>query len=401
MRLFFSVGDPSGDHHAAQLISQLRTRCDSLECTGYGGPLMREAGANIDFELTNLSVMGVGAVIPLLGKFVRLYRQAGQLLRQRRPDAVVLVDYPGFNWWVAKAARRVGIPVIYYMPPQLWAWAPWRIRKVRKYVDLVLSPLPFEAEWYQHRGVETRYVGHPFLDAAHDGGVVWRNDPLEGDLGKRVLMLPGSRRQEVARNFPVMLSVMHRIAEHHPEARFHVACHKEEHRRSCAEMLAASGFTLPITLHAGRTQEAIDTCDMALMVSGSVSLELLKAATPAVVLYKCGWMTAALGSLLTRCQYISLPNLIAGREIMPEFVFLGRDAVHIDGMATILRGWLEAPSRLAAVQDELVALRESLRVAGNNSASAQAAEEVVEFVETKSRHRKDTLDSERRKDKAA
>ncbi len=380
MQLFFSVGDPSGDHHAAELIHELQQRCASLECTGYGGPLMREAGARIDYELTNLSVMGVGAVIPLLGKFTRLYRDSVRLLRQRRPDAVVLVDFPGFNWWVAKAAQRANIPVIYYMPPQLWAWASWRIRKVRRLVDLVLSPLPFEAQWYQSRGVETRYVGHSFLDEAHGGGGIWGNEPFEGMPGKRVLMLPGSRKQEVARNFPAMLSVMHKIAEHHPAARFHVACHKASDRRACQKMLVATEYTLPITLHVGRTQEAIQTCDMALMVSGSVSLELLKHATPAVVLYKCGWMTAAIGSLLSQCRFISLPNLIAEREIMPEFLFVSRDAVHIDRMANILRGWLESPSRLAEVRDELTELRDSLRVDGPTTASAQAADSVVEFV---------------------
>lgn len=384
MRLFFSVGEPSGDHHAAELIREIESRFPALECTGYGGPLMRDAGARIDFELTNLSVMGVGAVIPLLGKFVRLYRDAARLLRERRPDAVVLVDFPGFNWWVAKAAKRANIPVIYYMPPQLWAWASWRIRKVRKCVDLVLSPLPFETEWYRERGVETRYVGHPFLDDAHTVPADSAASTFAGIHGKRILILPGSRTQEVSRNFPVMLRVMQQVAERHSDVQFHVACHKVSHQNACRGMLSAHGATLPVTFHVGRTPAAIATCDMVLMVSGSVSLELLRQGTPAVVLYKCGWMTAALGWLLARCPYITLPNLIAGREVMPEIVFLRRDHVHAKRMASILQGWLESPARLSEARRQLTQLRGSLKVSATMSASAQAADAVMEFVSQRS-----------------
>lgn len=389
MQLFFSVGEPSGDHHAAELIHALQDRCPGINCTGYGGPLMREAGAHIDFELTNMSVMGIGAVIPLLGKFTKLYRDTVRHLRNRRPDAVVLVDFPGFNWWVAKAAWRNGIPVIYYMPPQLWAWAPWRIRKVRKFVDLVLSPLPFEAEWYRSRGVDTRYVGHPFLDEAGALSIDPSDHAFNSSQGRRVVILPGSRTQEVTRNFPVMLRVMQKLAARYADIHFHVACHKSAHRRMCESMLNQMYALLPITLHVGRTPEAISVCDMALMVSGSVSLELLKHAKPAVVLYKCGWATGAIGSIVTQCEYITLPNLIAGREVMPEFVFVGRDDVHINRMSRILSGWLESPEKLAEVRDELLELRDTLRQPQSGSATECAADKLIEILQIRdqqSRH---------------
>ena len=138
--------------------------------SGLGGPEMQAAGCDCLYQLTDLAVMGFGQVIPLIGEFYRVYRRARDFLRREHPDAVVLVDFPGFNWWIAAAAKKQGIPVYYYCPPQLWAWAPWRIRKVRKFVDCVLSVLPFEAEWFRARDVDVSYVGHPFFDdvAAHE-----------------------------------------------------------------------------------------------------------------------------------------------------------------------------------------------------------------------------------------
>lgn len=380
MQLFFSVGEPSGDHHAAELIRALSKIDSDIEYSGYGGPQMRDAGARIDFELTNLSVMGVGAVIPLLGRFTRLYRETVRLFRKRRPDAVVLVDFPGFNWWVAKAARRASIPVIYYMPPQLWAWASWRIRKVRRLVDLVLSPLPFETEWYRERGVETRFVGHPFLEKPDTDDIDDDGFHLEGVVGRRILILPGSRTQEVTRNFPVMLRVMKNLTARHADVQFHVACHKSSQRRLCESMIRSSHERLPVTLHVGRTPEAIASCDMALTVSGSVSLELLKKTVPTVVLYKCGFMTAVLGVVLAKCKYITLPNLIAEREVMPEFLFLRRDGRHAEGMARVLGNWLESPERLNMARGELQAIRDALRHTSTANASVQAAGEVIEFI---------------------
>ncbi len=164
MKIFFSVGEPSGDQHAAHLIEELRWRDPNIESCGFGGPEMRNAGCDVHFQMTDLAVMGVLRAIPLISKFYKLAKQAETFFKEDRPDAVVLVDFPGFNWHIAKRAKKAGIPVFYYLPPQLWAWGSWRIRRVRKYVDHVLCALPFEQEWYAARGINSRYVGHPFFD---------------------------------------------------------------------------------------------------------------------------------------------------------------------------------------------------------------------------------------------
>jgi lipid-A-disaccharide synthase len=354
MRIFFSAGEPSGDHHAGQLITELRRRHSDVECTGFGGPQMQAAGLDCVFQLTDLAVMGVAAVLPLLGKFYRLLQEARTEFRKRRPDAVVLVDFPGFNWWVAKAAKREGIPVYYYCPPQLWAWGGWRISKVRRYIDCVLSVLPFEADWYRKRGVDVEFVGHPFFDdvAAHSLHAPTL-ERLKGEGDKRLALLPGSRKSEVEQNFPVMLEMVRKLHQRHPKVRFPVACYREWHLERCQNLAAEITPELPLDFYVGKTPEVLAAADCCLMVSGSVSLELLARRVPAVVLYRGSWLMWVLAQTFMTCKYISLPNLMAGRELMPEFPFVS--GVSGKGRQVIdqLDCWLSNPGELSAARQAL------------------------------------------------
>ncbi|MCA9079463.1 MAG: lipid-A-disaccharide synthase [Planctomycetaceae bacterium] len=379
MRVFFSVGEPSGDHHAAQLITQLRQRCPKLHAEGFGGPHMREVGCETLYPLTELAVMGVSQVLPHLKQFYDLVGQAREHFRTHRPDCVVLVDFPGFNWWIARAAHREGIPVYYYCAPQLWAWAPWRIRRVRKHVDCVLSVLPFEAEWYRSRGVKVEYVGHPFFDevAEHELDAPTLAQ-LRSSSQRQVAILPGSRRQEVNANFPHMLQAMRQLHALHPEVRFPVACYKQWHHDRCRELIGAEFAQLPIDLYTGRTSEVLAAADCSLMVSGSVSLELLARRVPAVVMYKGTVFTELLVRMLITCKYMSLPNLVADRELMPEFPFSRNFDQHIRGMVSHLDRWLSEPLELAAVRTELDRLADAIVETGG---VARAAEVILELLD--------------------
>lgn len=360
------------------MMRALRRRHPEVRFSGFGGPLMEQAGLESLHRLTDLAVMGLWAVLPLLWRFVRLVRQAGQHIERELPDAVVLIDFPGFNWWIARKAKRAGVPVFYYMPPQLWAWASWRIKKVRKYVDHVLAALPFEAEWYAARGVSVEYVGHPFFDevAAHrvDDGfckalrAASRMDDRECVVG----LLPGSRNQEVRRNFPVMLRVARMLHERHPHLRFPVACYKESHRVQCAEFIEKEGSKLPIDLRVGRTSEIIEAADCCLMVSGSVSLEMLARCTPAVVVYRGTIWFYFLVHLFVTCAYNTLPNLIAGRALMQEFTFLGHTGHHVRQMADILDGWISEPETQTAARRVLMRLRSRVAQTGGVERAAEA-----------------------------
>lgn len=354
MHLFFSVGEPSGDQHAAHLMQEMQRRQPGLRFSGFGGTSMEAAGLESLFRLTNMAVMGVFAVLPLLLKFYRLVKLAERYFAEQRPDAVILVDFPGFNWLIARKAKAAGIPVFYYLPPQLWAWGPWRVSRVRRFVDHVISSLPFERDWYQRRGIHVDYVGHPFFDEIAERQLDARflaswsnlNAPLVG-------VLPGSRNQEIRRNWPVQVEMLKRLHAQHPRARFLVANYKDSHRRDCEAYVLAHAASLPVEFFVGKTPEVIEIADCALMVSGSVSLELVARQTPAVVLYRVNRMARLLGKMFLGCKYISLPNLIADRCVMPEFISAGNPESVIREATNILNGWLSDPRALEAARDGL------------------------------------------------
>ena len=382
MKLFFSVGEPSGDHHTARLVRELQRRVPEIEARGFGGPHMAQAGVELLYPLTDLAVMGFKQVVPLIQKFRGLVRQAEAHFQADRPDAVVLVDFPGFNWWIAKAAKKLGIPVIYYCPPQLWAWAAWRIHKVRKYVDHVLTSLPFEAEWYQQRGIAAECVGHPFFDDVAetqlDSQVL---QELRHPGGPMVAVLPGSRRSEVEHNFPIQMQVMRLVQQQVPGVRFLIANYREQHREWCTDLARAQGADLPLEFHVGKNAEILSTAQVCLMKSGSSTLEVLARAIPAVVHYHADWPTYLIGRALVTCEYMSLPNLMVERELMPEFLLVGRRRQHIPAMARHLSTWLLNPAMAARHLDGLAELRATVAQSGGTIRAAAAILRCLGFAE--------------------
>ncbi len=381
MRIFFSVGEPSGDQHAAALIRELRSRRPEIIPTGFGGPLMRplieEAGGEFVYPLTDLAVMGFTRVVPMLGKFYRLVRRAEQIFRTDPPDAVVLVDFPGFNWWIARKAHAAGIPVFYYLPPQLWAWASWRIKRIRRFVDHVLCGLPFEKDWYARRGIAVEYVGHPFFDEVDERAL--DEDFVEAcrsGSSPVVAVLPGSRSHEVAMNWPLLQEVILQLQRRHRSARFVVANYRAAHRRYCeshflaGERVADGGGR--VEFHVGRTSEILEAADCCLMVSGSVSLEVLARRTPAVAVYRSTRLMRFLARRLVTCRYMSLPNLFLDDELIPEFPFAGSIAPKIGPITAILDGWLRDPATLATIAGRMGAVYEEVVLAGATERTATA-----------------------------
>ena len=376
MHVFFSVGEPSGDQHAAHLISELRRRLPNLRVSGFGGPLMERQGCQLLFQLTTMAVMGIFQVIPLIARFYRLVQQAEQYFKRHKPDLVVLVDFPGFNWWIARKARLAGIPVIYYLPPQLWAWAPWRIKRVRQNIDLVLSGLTFETDWYAERGIPVLYVGHPFFDevAEHRLDESFCRE-WKGDTTRIVALLPGSRGQEVTRSWPLLLDAARRLHDLHPDVQFLVANYKDSQRQFCVRQYEELQQELPISFFVGKTSEIIELADCAMMVSGSVSLEMLARRTPAVVVYRTTWPTYFIGKMLVNCKFMSLPNLIAGRPVMPEYLSVGSPAAATDSLVNDIDRWLSDPSSLDQARDELEQIRNRIYATG---ATRRTAEVIVD-----------------------
>ncbi|MDX2037021.1 MAG: lipid-A-disaccharide synthase [Isosphaeraceae bacterium] len=376
MRIFISAGEPSGDHHGADLIEAIRERVPDAEFVGFGGERMTQAGARLLFPLVDLAVMWFLRVLWNLPKFFRILDQADDYFRDARPDVVVLIDYPGFHWHVARKAKERGIPVVYFIPPQIWAWGGWRVAKVRKTIDRVLCSLPFEPAWYHARGVaDAEYVGHPFFDELAERRLdetfleEQRSKP-----GRIVAILPGSRTQEITRNLPIMLRAAAKLRERVADARFVVTCLHERHRLLAEGVIAAEGVDLPIELLAGRTPEILRLATFAWSVSGSVSLELMMETLPTVILYKLNRLDLWIARPFIRAKYITLVNLLADAELMPEYLtpfdVSAELASHAE-RALIDRSALEA-SRTA-----LRTLRDRVAVPG---ASARAADRILDLL---------------------
>jgi len=389
MELFFSVGEPSGDLHGANLIRHLRRLHPGIRCVGYGGPRMAAAGLELHADLTALAVMWFLRVLWNIHRFGQLLVQADRCFRHRRPDAVVLIDYPGFNWWIARRAKAHGIPVFYYGTPQMWAWAGWRVRKMRRLVDHVLCKLPFEPAWFRARGCHATYVGHPYFDETTTRRL---DDPFLRDQAARpgvlVTILPGSRGQEVTQNLPAFLRAAERVRQSVPEARFAVASFNAD-QAACARRLVAAA-RLPVEVYVGRTPELIEAARCCLACSGSVSLELLHHTRPAVVVYTISRAALVVQRFFRKARYITLVNLLAARE---PFVHDGRvhdpDAPGAEPVpypeyltcedrsapiAAHLVRWLTNPAAHAACVAQLERLKAAY---GHPGASARAADYVL------------------------
>jgi len=381
VRIFFSAGEPSGDQHAAELMVELRRLSDErIEFCGFGGPLMAEAGCeHMLYPLAKHALVGVAPVLGQAGRFLTLLSEADRYLHHRRPDAVVLVDFPGFNWWIARRAKARGIPVFYYLPPQIWAWATWRVAKMRKLVDLVLCCLPFEEQWYKSCGVNAVHVGHPSFDR------LGRHQPDQQFLAQHrstpscpvITILPGSRDHELTRVLPVYLRTAERIAAQVPSVKFLIACVSDRHARRARAMLAGRALNAHVCV--GRTPEAVQCATLCLSKSGSVSLELLYYAKPSTILYVVNRLDYALykfglWSSLIRAPYITLVNLLAGRELFPEYVTTGDVSGELSRHA--LR-WLREPAVRAELVEELERLRRRVVQPG---ATRRAAEQLLAAI---------------------
>lgn len=372
LRIFFSTGDPSGDIHGANLIRALRERSPELEPVGLGGPKMAAAGCELLTDLTMLAVIGFVKAIRHVPTFWRLLKQAEQFFEKHRPDAVVLIDYPGFNWHVAKAAKRRGIPVFYFCPPQVWAWAQHRVKKMRRNVDCVLCALPFERDWYAERGCHAVLVGHPFFDEVlhHQNDEAFLAEQ-RAKPGRLVTILPGSRSQEIENNLRSLLKAATHVRDAVPDARFAVAAFKPKYADAARQ--AAEAIRLPLEIHVGKTPELMQAAHSCLAVSGSVSLELLCHTKPTVIMYQIHPISYALQRQFRRVRYITLVNLLAAPDpfeadtspydpkkpgaeqvLFPEYAtFADRSRQ----MAAHVIEWLNQPEKHAALRARLAELK--------------------------------------------
>lgn len=316
-----SVGEASGDLHGATLCRALRALEPDGRLIGMGGGRMAAEGVEVILDPTAHAAVGTSEALGRIPSLYRAYRLMGQRLRDERPRALVLIDFPEFNLRLARQARRAGVPVVYFVPPQLWAWRRGRVRQMARRVSQVLAVFPFEAALYERHHVPVEFVGHPLLDvlpldlARDDARRRIQADPGHSLIG----LLPGSRREEIARLLPPMLDAARRLAAADGRRRFVLGLAPTVPREQVQAHLRAAGGP-PIELLSGHTYELMVAADVLLIASGTATLEAALLGAPMVLCYRVSRTTELIARMLTHVEWIGLPNLIAGRVIAPELI---------------------------------------------------------------------------------
>lgn len=358
--MFVSAGEPSGDLHAAAFIRALKEQVPGVKVEGFGGAKMINAGAELMERMENLTVIGFIEVLKKVPAHWRLMRRIERRLKNGDVRLLVLVDYPGFHLRVAHVARRQGVPVLYYIAPQLWAWHESRVRKMAQNVARLAVILPFEKEFFEQRGVPTTYVGHPLLDrppAAPDKASATRQlglDPSRPVLG----LFPGSRPQETARLWPDFRDAAMVVREQRPNVQCVVAAAGRAEYPEAEDVLVARD----------RAAECFLAADVALSKSGTTTIEAALAGAPQVIAYRMNRLSYFLARRLVKVPWIGMVNLIAGKQVAPEFV---QDDVEAELLASRLLPLFDEGSDERRAQLEGIRLvRERL---GGHGAAARAA----------------------------
>ncbi|OPY69227.1 MAG: Lipid-A-disaccharide synthase [Syntrophorhabdaceae bacterium PtaU1.Bin034] len=312
------AGELSGEIHASRLVRAM-TRIVPLNFSGMGSTMLREAGVDVVHDYRDISITGLIEVLSKGPHIWKAYRALKEHLVRTAPDFLVLVDFPGFNLRVAKMAKRLGIPTVYFIPPQIWAWRKGRIKQIKRYVDLVLCILPFEEAIYREHSIPVSYVGHPF---AHTVAPVYSREKFYSMLGVRaqgpvLTVMPGSRPNEVRKHMPILLEVTDRVSERIGDLSVLLPVADTIEEAFFIPFLRGRRNVIPVK---GLAHDCLKYSDAALIASGSATLEAAILGVPSVVLYKLSGFSYLVARLLVKVKHISLPNIIAGKEVFPEFI---------------------------------------------------------------------------------
>ncbi|OLF56141.1 lipid-A-disaccharide synthase [Pseudomonas chlororaphis] len=369
LRIALVAGEASGDILGAGLMRALKAQHPAVEFIGVGGPLMQAEGLTSYFPMERLAVMGLVEVLGRLRELLARRKKLIQTLIAEKPDVFIGIDAPDFNLNIELKLRQAGIKTVHYVSPSVWAWRQKRVLKIREGCDLMLTLFPFEARFYEEKGVPVRFVGHSLADAI----------PLEADRaaaraelglpdGPLVALMPGSRGGEVGRLGALFLDAAQRLRALRPGVRFVMPCASPERRAQLEELLA--GRDLPLTLLNGQSHQALAACDAVLIASGTATLEALLYKRPMVVAYRLAPLTFWILKRMVKSPYISLPNLLAQRLLVPELL---QDDATAQALAQTLSPLIEDGQEQTRGFDEI---HRTLR----RDASNQAAEAVLNLI---------------------
>lgn len=374
--IFISAGELSGDLHGGLLVKEIIKKRPDVQISAIGGDNMLDAGTELLFHIRETSFMGFTEVIKHLPLILRIWRTTLDYIDKIRPDLVVLIDYPGFNLRLAKAASKRGIPVVYYISPQIWAWHQSRIRKIPKYVRRVLCILPFEEEWFRSHNVNATFVGHPLLDRIEVPHDVQINNERSYQAGDPVQigLFPGSRKSEIERHLPVMIAAVEELRKQFHKLNVSIAIatgmemqiHHEKYRHNWIQWVS------------GKNGEIMRHSDVLILASGTVTLEAAIYQTPMVVIYRTSHINYWLGRLLVKVHFITIANLITNKRGVTELI--QHDATPAK-IASEVKTLLTNSQYNKAMRQFL---KEVTRQLGTPGASARAADAILSFLPKRS-----------------
>jgi lipid-A-disaccharide synthase len=373
MRVMLSCGEASGDLYAGALVEALRAREPGIEVFGLGGDRFKAAGGRLIGDFRGIAVTGLLEAVRILPDSYALYRRLVQAARDERPDALVLIDFPDFNFRLMAAVKRLGVPVVYYVSPQLWAWRPGRIQTMKALVDRVLPIFPFEEALYREQGVDVRFVGHPLIELARVSetrdGLLRR---LQLDASRPVVaLLPGSRPNELHRIVPVLAAAVPRIASAVVGTQFIVA---RAPNLADSFFLPFQGTGATVRVVEGATDDVLAASDAVITASGTATVQTALHDKPMVVVYRLSPVTYKLGKPLVRVSMFSMVNLVAGERVVQELI---QEDCTPDRVAAETVELLTNPDRVADMKEQLAMVRQKL---GGPGASGRAADAILDVA---------------------
>jgi len=365
--IWLNVGEASADIYGALLIRELLSQDKSLNIIGMGGPSMRKAGLKAIIKAEDLSVMGLTEVISALPKILGFLKKIKTELERQRPKILVLFDAPDFNFQLARMAKKLSIPVIYYIAPQVWAWRKSRIKFLKKFVDHILCIFPFEQRFFASHGLKTLYVGHPLLQVIN----LKKSNQIEPDPHK-IVILPGSRVKEIKALLPVFAHSCQLLKQKRPDLTFSIVRAPHINQKLLNTFWPGN---LPVSIYEPEDRHRIiaNSC-LALAASGTVTLECALLKVPTIVAYKLSWLSYLVGRLLVDVPFISMPNLILNQKIFPEYI---QDQVTPVKIAAQALAWLDNNTHRQKIRSTL---NEVGKILGQNQATWLAARTVMEYV---------------------
>jgi len=374
LTIFISAGEPSGDMHGAELSKNILKINPKTKLLGLGGDKMQKAGVNLLYNMLNIAVVGLWEVSKNLGKFIRIFNDTVEKIKKIKPDLIILIDNPGFNLRLAKRIKHLGIPIVYYVSPQVWAWGSKRIKKMKTLIDKMLVVFKFEEDLYKKNSIDCKFVGHPLIDIVK---LSMDKESFKKKFGLNqylpiIGLLPGSREKEIQNHLPVLIKASKKIKKIHPESIFIIAKSPGINNNSYKKFLKK--VNMPVRLIEGYNYDCINVSDFCIVASGTATLETAILETPMIIIYKVSILTWLMLKPQVKLPYIGMPNVISGEKIVPELV---QNQFKPTIVANKVCSLLDNQNKLQSLKEKLKNIKILL---GEGNASKKAAKEVLRLV---------------------